>query len=187
MPKRASDFNHLDVPAPKRSSVHASSQSTHLLHDLHSCRLLGCSELLALHLPEPRDGGAHRGGRWGGHEPGPPRDGLLARLRPALPDAGRDTLHRVLPAELAGVPRVLVDQDLLHQLPEGGAIASPVLPGDAHLLHALRHDARLCEGEKEKLQERTQRDVLTSAILVCTAGAFAYCLARTSKCSRTSR
>jgi len=68
---------------------------------------------------------------------GTARNGLLARL--AVPDAGRNTLDRVLAAEDARVGRVLRDLHLLDGLTQRRTIAHTVLTGDASLLGPLVH------------------------------------------------
>merc|ERR1719198_1762204 len=97
------------------------------------------SEGLALHLPETGDRGADRDGRGGREDPGPTSDGLPAALGAALPNPCGPPLHRVLSAEGALVLRVLLNQDLLHELTQGCAIAGTVLTDDSYLLRALRH------------------------------------------------
>lgn len=54
-----------------------------------------------------------------------------------MPDANGSSLHLGLATEGASVLGVLADFNLLHHLPEGGAIAGPVFPDDPDLLGAF--------------------------------------------------
>lgn len=58
-----------------------------------------------------------------------------------VPDPHGSSLHLGFAAEGASVLGMLADLNLLHHLPEGGAIAGPVFTHDPDLLGAFRHSA----------------------------------------------
>merc|ERR1719393_1018586 len=84
-------------------------------------------------LLEAVDGRLHRHGGRRLEDPAPAGHGLPARLRLALPDTGRHALHAGLAAEVADVPRALLDLVALGDLAERGAVARAPLARDPDL------------------------------------------------------
>merc|ERR1719310_863858 len=87
------------------------------------------------------DGCLHRHGGRRLEDPADAGHGLPARLRPALPDAGRLAPDAGLAAEVAHVPRALLDLVPLRDLAERRAVARTPLARDAGLLGVLCHSA----------------------------------------------
>ena len=69
--------------------------------------------------------------------PGSSGDGLLAAV--ALPNANASPLHIHFPAEGTGVSRVLLDFELLHDLPQRRTISGTILTSDPYFLCSFSH------------------------------------------------